>query len=262
MRIGNYEILKQIGEGGFARTYVARHVVLGELACLKQNLDISREDEALLLKEAKLLWHIHHYSLPTLRDFLKCKDGSYVLVMTFIEGKDLFKVVAEDFPRGLDPEHVCWIMQRLLNALHYLHFHGVIHGDVKPQNIMIRPDEHNAVLVDYGLATLKPKHRTHTEGYTPAFAAPEQLEGQPPIPETDLYCLGESMIYALGGNPAAVTYPKHVPRQLQTFINRLVVRDPLKRPRSAEALVMQLSDLRQEIFGRRRSEKTLELAMK
>ena len=133
--LGNYKVLKQIGEGGFARTYKAVHLILDEFACLKQNIDLSVEDTKLLINEAKLLWHIHHYSLPTLRDFIKSDDGSYVLAMTFVEGKDLFKVVEEDYPEGIDPEHVSWMLQRLLNSLHYLHFHGVIHGDVKPQNI-------------------------------------------------------------------------------------------------------------------------------
>ena len=61
--IGNYEVIKQIGEGGCARTYLARHVFLGEPACLKQNLEITKEEEEALLKEARVLWHIHHYSL-------------------------------------------------------------------------------------------------------------------------------------------------------------------------------------------------------
>lgn len=257
--IGNYKIIKQIGEGGFARTYLARHIILDEPACLKQNIGLSDDDVALLLKEAKLLWQIHHYSLPTLRDFIRCDDGSYALVMSFIKGKDLFKIVEEDYPKGIDPEHACWMTQRLLNALHYLHFHGIIHGDVKPQNIMIQAEEHNAVLVDYGLSTLLPKSHTRADGYTPAFAAPEQLEGKPPIPETDIYGLGLTMIYALGGNIAGKTFPATVPRELQDFFSEMVIVDPRKRPQSAEKLISPLSDLREKLFGRRRSEKKFKI---
>ena len=256
-RIGNYTVLKQIGEGGFARTYLARHTILGEMACLKQNIELSDVDVRLLKKEAKLLWHVHHHSLPTLRDFIQLDDGSYVMVMTFVEGKDLQKIVDEDYPEGIDPEHVCWMMQRLLNALHYLHYYGIIHGDVKPANIMIKPEEHNAILVDYGLATLKPRSRTKVEGYTPAFAAPEQVAGKPPIPETDIYGLGVSMIHALGGNYIGMTFPDSIPRKLQDFISQMVRRNPLDRPSSASELIRPLSDLREELFGSRSSGKTL-----
>lgn len=266
MKIGNYKLLKQIGEGGFARTYVAKHIILGELACIKQNLELSSEDEELLLKEAKLLWHIHHHSLPTLRDFIKCPDdGSYMMVMTFIKGKDLFKMIEEDYPGGIDPEHVCWMAQRLLNALHYLHFYAIIHGDVKPQNVMLTMDEegvsdHNAVLVDYGLATLRPGRKSKCPGCTPAFAAPEQVAGKPPLPETDIYGLGVSMIYALGGNFIGKTYPKHVPKELQDFFNQMVRHEPLKRPKTAEELIKPLSDLRLKLFGSRSSGKELKIS--
>jgi serine/threonine-protein kinase len=257
--IGNYEVIKQIGEGGFARTYLAKHRILGESACLKQNIELSTEDKKLLIEEAKLLWHIHHYSLPTLRDFIECPDGSFVLVMTFIHGKDLFKIVNEDYSHGIEPEHVAWMIQRLLNALHYLHFHGVIHGDVKPQNILIQPVEHNAVLVDYGLSSIRPTRASTTVGYTPAFAAPEQLKGKPALPQTDLYGLGASMVFALGGNHLSVTYPSGVPKKLQDFLNKLLIHDPIKRPNQADALVKELSDLRQDLFGRRSLDRDLKI---
>ena len=258
--IGNYEVIKQIGEGGCARTYLARHVFLGEPACLKQNLEITKEEEEALLKEARVLWHIHHYSLPTLRDYIKCDDGSFVLVMSFIKGKDLYKIIEEDFPEGIDPEHVCWMTQRLLNALHYLHFHGIIHGDVKPQNIIVKPEDHNAVLVDYGLASVRPRSRPPSPGCTPAFAAPEQLAGMPPIPETDLYGLGTTMIFALGGNIVGKIFPSHVHPLIKEFFDRLVLHDPMKRPKTASELIKPLSDIREKVFGRRTSSKELKIS--
>jgi len=256
-KIGNYEVIKEIGEGGFARTYLARHILLGETACLKQNIDLNDEDKRLLRNEAKLLWRIHHHSLPALRDYIELDDGSCVLVMTYINGKDLYKIVTDDYPKGIEPEHVCWIAQRLLNALHYLHFYGIIHGDVKPQNILILPKDHNAVLVDYGLSTINPKSRTKSVGCTEAFAAPEQIAGKPPIPETDIYGLGLTMMFALGGNVKSGIYPSSVPKDLQEYFNQMVVRDPRKRPQSAEELIKPLSELREKIFGRKSSGRDL-----
>lgn len=258
--IGNYEVLKQIGEGGFCRTYLCKHTLLGEMACLKQNIDLNEEDKKLLRNEAKLLWKLHHHSLPTLKDYIELDDGSCVLVMTFVKGKDLYKIVTEDFPSGIDPEHVCWMTQRLLNALHYLHFYGIIHGDVKPQNILIVPKEHNAVLVDYGLSTLCPKSRTKTLGCTEAFAAPEQLAGKPPIPETDIFGLGMTMLFTLGGNVKSGVYPASVPKELQNYFNQMIVRDPKKRPQTAEELVKPLSELREKLFGRKSSGKDLKIS--
>jgi serine/threonine protein kinase len=260
MKIGNYELVRQLGEGGFGRTYLARHCILDEPACIKQNLEISPDDEALLVSEAKILWNLHHHSLPTLRDFMKVDDGSYVLAMSYVKGKDLFRLITEDYPDGLESEHVCWIAQRLLNALHYLHFNGIVHSDVKPQNIIIQPDEHNAVLVDYGLSTVRPGRKSAAQGYTEAFAAPEQIQGKPPLPETDIYGLGISMLFALGGNIKGKTYPPDVPAPLREFFNAFLLHDPMKRPKGALEQVKILSDLREKLFGRRTSGKDLKIS--
>jgi serine/threonine protein kinase len=91
-KIGSYEVLKEIGSGGFARTYLCKHSLLGEMACLKQNIDLNDEDKVLLRNEAKLLWRIHHHSLPTLRDYIELDDGSCVLVMTYIKGKTCIRL--------------------------------------------------------------------------------------------------------------------------------------------------------------------------
>src|SRR3989344_3661483 len=93
MRIGNYDIVRKIGEGGFAKTYEGRHIYLDEKSCLKQNIDVSDEDAALLKEEVKKMWDLHHHSLPAMRDYFKLKDGSHIMVMSFIEGKTLEEAV-------------------------------------------------------------------------------------------------------------------------------------------------------------------------
>lgn len=256
-QVGNYKLIKKIGEGGCARTYLVEHVILGEKACLKQNIDIRPVFTKALLAEAKLLWQIHHHSLPTLRDVIDIGDGSYAIVMTFIEGKDLHKVVSEDYPDGLHPEHICWITQRLLNALHYLHSHGIVHCDVKPQNIIIKPDEHNAVLVDYGISCARPSKYSEPTGHTPDYAAPELVAGKPPIPEVDIYGLGATMLFALGGDIAAKTFPKTVPQELQDFFGKMLCFNPKDRPTDANALIEPLVKIREKLFGRRSSGRKL-----
>jgi len=248
--IGNYKIVREIAEGGFGRTYEARHLLLDEKACLKQNLKMTAEDEKLLRQEAKLLWNIHHYSLPAMRDYFKSPDGSFIMAMSFVEGKTLEHSVKKH--TAIHPEDVCWISQRILNALNYLHYHGIIHGDVKPANIIVQPQLHNAFLVDYGLASLRPKRYSAAIGYTPIFAAPEFTQGKSPLPSSDLYSLGLTMMYVLGGDPIAKKMPDHVPQPIQKFFKQFVVHDPLERPDwQKQDLVERLSDIRYEVFGRR-----------
>ncbi len=249
-RLGNYEMIREIAKGGFGRTYEARHIYLDEKACLKQNLNVSKEDALLMIREAKLMWGINHYSLPAMRDFFPAGDGSYIIAMSFVEGKNLEQIVSKH--KGIVPEDVSWIAQRSLNALHYLHFHGIIHGDVKPQNIIVQPAVHNAYLVDYGLSSIRPSSGTRALGWTPVFVPPEIEAGKPPIPESDIYGLGLTLIYALGGNPVTKVLPKGVPDAFANFILDMVKFDPTERPNWEKVdLIQKLSDIRQSAFGRR-----------
>ncbi|MBS3164889.1 serine/threonine protein kinase [Candidatus Woesearchaeota archaeon] len=250
MKIGNYKVIRQIGEGGFARTYEAEHLVLGKRACLKQNLSLSDLDAEVLKEEAALLWDVHHHSLPQMKDFFRAPDGSCILVMDFVEGRNLEELVGAKGP--LHPEDASWVMQRLLQALHYLHSKGIVHSDVKPQNIIVQPKQHNAVLVDYGLSSFRPSGDTRPLGYTEAWAAPELLLGKPPLPESDLYGAGMALLYALGGDILTKSIPDSVPAPLREFCESLLKYDAKERPRwESVDLVKRLSDIRQEAFGRR-----------
>ncbi|MFW5746061.1 MAG: serine/threonine protein kinase [Nanoarchaeota archaeon] len=250
MQIGNYEVQSLIGEGGFARAYKVRHVQLDEPACLKQSINVSAQDTELLRREAKLLWGLNHHSLPSVKDFFEVGDGSSAYVMNYVSGRSVEELVADQGP--IHPEDMCWVAQRTLQALHYLHANGVVHSDVKPQNIIVQPQTHNAVLLDYGLSAFRPKGDSRPIGYTQVFAAPELQRGMPPLPESDFYGMGMTMLYGIGGDPVSQSYPKTVPDRIRDFCDSLLVYDPLKRPRWEQVdLVGELSDIRQEVFGRR-----------
>lgn len=253
MIIGSYEIVRQIGEGGFGRTYEARHVRRPKIkACLKQNLNLTDEDAELLGQEAELLAAFTHQSLPAFRDFHAGPDGSYLLAMQFIEGKTLDHSVKKH--KAINPEDITWVTQRTLQALYCLHSNGVIHGDVKPNNIIVQPEKHNAYLVDFGLSSIRPKATSKAIGYTSVFASPEVVDGKPPLPESDLYSLGLTMTYALGGDPITKYIPDHVPAALREYYRQLMEFRPLDRPTWEKGdLIAKLSDIRQEVFGRRRT---------
>ena len=255
--IGQYRIIEKIAEGGFGITYKGEHTWLGTPVCIKHCSRISAEMDRVLEQEACAVWDLRHYAIPVMRDILRLEDGSSALVMSYIEGPTLEEIV--EAKGRLDPEHVVWIMQRILNALQYLHFHGVVHGDIKPQNIIIQPDKHMAVLVDYGLAMVKPKADDESIGYTEIYSPPEQVEGDPLIPETDLYSLGMMALYALNNNERRTRAKKlgtTVPKPMRDFLMRLIARDTLSRPNwgNTPGLMESFETMRVEAFGRAHSE--------
>jgi serine/threonine-protein kinase len=251
--IGNYRIIKRIGKGGFGTIFQAEHVLLGEKACLKQNNDATPEAAELLRKEAKLLWRLSEYhSIPSSKDLLKAGPDSYAMVMSYIDGKTLDEIVKDG--RHLHPEDACWVAERLLGALHYCHYNGVIHSDVKPENIFIEPAKRDIKLIDFGLAACGPTSRTLPLGYTPRYAAPELQLGKPPVPETDIYGAGMVLLYSLGGNVELRSLPADTPPAIAEFCTRLIQYDPTQRPNWEQENIMQtLSDIRLKVFGRRHS---------
>ncbi len=254
--IGPYRIIREIAQGGFARTYEGEHTLVGERVCLKHCLYTSPQDESILLQEAKTVWNLRHHALPAMRDMVRTDDGSMILVMSYIPGPTLEQVVKK--VGRIHPEHVAWITDRVLNALHYMHSHGVVHGDVKPQNIIIDEAAHFAYLVDFGLSLVKPSSSSSSKGYTPLFAPPEEIAGKTLIPESDLYSLGMTMLYALNGGDVALVQGRKisslVPSQMGEFIRRLLAKDVLSRPNwQKEDLSDSFRTMRKEAFGRERS---------
>lgn len=251
--IKNYKVLRQIGEGGFGRVFQAEHLILREKACIKQNIISSIGDVELLRYEAKLLWKLDEYhSIPNIKDFIQLDRENAVLIMSYIEGRTLEDVVEEK--GAFHPEDACWITERLLGALRFAHYYGIIHSDVKPQNVFIEPRKHDIKLIDFGLASYKPRGITRALGYTPRYAAPELANGSPPIPETDFYGVGIVMLRALGGDVMKKGFRDDTPKEIVDFCNQLLKYDPLERPNwEEEDIVKKLSDIRLKVFGRRHS---------
>jgi serine/threonine protein kinase len=247
--IGNYKVSNVIGEGGFGKTYLAEHAILKKKVVIKQSLFKSEEAQNIILNEASLLWDVNYWALPTVKDVIINEDGDVLMIMTYIEGEELYKYIEENGP--VDIETACWISQRILSALYYLHFAGIVHRDVKPANIIVDFKKHIASLVDFGLSKLKPDGSPDESGYTPYFASPEQIEGKPPIPESDIYSLGMTMIYIIGGDIRSNRLPDDLPPLLEDFIYSLVRQDPAKRPKNCKELNNQLGEIREKIFSRK-----------
>lgn len=253
--IGSYKLLNVIAEGGFGRTYKAEHVILKESVCLKDCSNVSLQDTQMLIDECKTTWDLRHYAIPAMRDLIKMEDGRVLLVMSYIEGPTLEQLVKKI--GRIDPEHVAWIAERILNATLYLHRNGVVHGDIKPQNVIVQPDKHMAVLVDYGLSMVKPTSKSENKGYTPFFAPPEAIDGKALVPESDYYSIGMTMVYALSGGTDFVEkkmVPSDIPDDICNFIKKMIARSIENRPQyPKEDIVDIFIEAREKSFGRRRS---------
>jgi tRNA A-37 threonylcarbamoyl transferase component Bud32 len=231
-RVGErYRVIKLLGQGGMGAVYHAWDTRLNRPVALKEMVPQSGLDASMLAQlrqqfqqEAQILATLTHFSLVRVTDYLSWGGNEY-LAMDFVEGESLAERIQRE---GAQPEAqvLIWASQ-LLDALAYCHERGVIHRDIKPQNIIITP-ENMAVLVDFGLVKLwdprDPRTRTVMRGAgTPEYAPPEQYDmglGHTD-PRSDIYSLGATLYQALTGqvpptatqrmaNPSSFVPPRHV----------------------------------------------------
>jgi serine/threonine protein kinase len=257
MNVGSYTVERKIGEGTFGRTFLGVHRLLGRSVCIKQEKTGNPTYQALFRREAELLWSITHVSLPTLKDFMVEDEYGMLAVMSYVEGENLDAFVRAHGP--IDDEHIVWILLRVLDALSYLHYHGIIHSDVKPLNIILHPREHNAILVDFGIAVVRPDGNARAFGGTKDYAPPEFALGLPPLPASDLYSLGKTAIFLAGGDPATGTMPSGMHDGLRALIRSWTLHDSLARPQDARVVADMLVSERARWYGRTTTRECLKL---
>lgn len=255
--IGNFRVIEKIAEGGFGQTFRGVHIPTGGPVCIKLSHPVDPRDRAfytsILKNEALAMWGLRHFAIPTVHDFVELADGRCALVTSFIPGVTLEKVVQK--LGRLPPVHLAWIVDRIFNACRYFHFYNRIHGDIKPANIILQPEDHTAVMVDFGLSMIDPTADKISRGYTEFYSPPEQVDGGVLLPESDFYSLGMTMIYMLTGSLDCVRQ-KRIPQNVAVdsriinFIARLTKDNPLERPRwEQEDLWYAWMDVRVQVFG-------------
>lgn len=222
-----YGVLALLGQGGMGAVYKARDLRLNTFVAIKELLpppglapEMLTRLRAQFAQEANVLARLNHPHLVTVNDYFE-EGGKSYLVMRFVDGVSLADCIARE---GTIPEAqvLIWATQ-ILDALAYCHAQRVLHRDVKPQNIIIRPDG-CAVLVDFGLVKLwnpaDPQTRTAIRGAgTPEYAPPEQYSqrGGHTDPRSDIYSLGATLYHALVGRaPLSVTDRMAFPQQFKT----------------------------------------------
>jgi serine/threonine protein kinase len=209
---GRYQVIALLSsQGGMSAVYEVMDNTLNVRCALKEMLPYPGTSGSALpelrgqfQQEARLLASLRHPNLPRVSNHFE-EGGNAYLVMDFIYGRRLDEVAAQE--GGLAEDEVLDWARQLMEALAHCHERGVIHRDVKPQNVMITW-QGQAVLVDFGLAKLvdpdDPRTRTVMRGLgTPEYAPPEQYDTRKggTDPRTDIYSLGATLYHALAGTP-------------------------------------------------------------
>ncbi|MBD2507746.1 serine/threonine protein kinase [Nostoc muscorum FACHB-395] len=220
-----YVIVRQIGQGGFGRTYLAEDVnrfrelcVLKEFSPQVQTAYVVQKAEELFEREASVLYKLQHPQIPRFRELLRLNLGGkeyLFLVQDYVEGETYNSLLNARLQQGLrfTEAEVRQLLQQILPVLEYIHSLGVIHRDISPDNLMLRTVDKLPVLIDFGgvkqvVATVA------SEYYQPAmvasspsptllgkvgFAPPEQMQTGLVSPHSDLYALAATMLVLLTG---------------------------------------------------------------
>lgn len=237
---GKYKILNKIGQGGMSVVYLAMNERANKQWAIKEvrkdgvkNFDVVKQG---LTVETDLLKKLHHPNLPSIIDVID-GDGTFLIVMDYIEGRHLESVIQEYGAQNQE-DVIEWAKQ-LCDVLAYLHsrIQPVIYRDMKPSNIMLKPDG-KVMLIDFGTAReFKETSVADTTCLgTQGYAAPEQYGGQGQTDaRTDIYCLGATLYHLLTGhNPGEPPYEMYPIRywnqDLSSGLEEIILKCTQKNP--------------------------------
>lgn len=266
---GKYRLLSVIGRGGMSIAYMAINEKANKTWAIKEVrkdgvLDYEAVKQGLIV-ETDMLKKLKHPNLPSIVDVIE-DDTSFLIVMDYIEGVSLQKAL-EETGTQLQQDVIEWAKQ-LSDVLGYLHSRvpPIIYRDMKPANIMLKPDG-NLTLIDFGTAReFKVKNLADTTCLgTVGYAAPEQFGGMGQTdPRTDIYCLGATLYHLVTGcNPSEPPYEIKPIREinpglssgLEKIIQKCTQRNPDDRYQSAAELSFALDHYEQIDDLYRRSQK-------
>jgi eukaryotic-like serine/threonine-protein kinase len=268
--VGPYKIGRQIGEGGLAKVYLARHSLLNRDCALK----ILRPDRSnsqnlhRFAREVQLACRLTHPNSISIYDSGIMADGSFYCAMEFIAGYTLQQIVEIDGPQA--PTRVAKVIYEVCRSLREAHSQGMVHRDIKLQNVMLceRGGEFDCVKVlDFGLAKeISPEKHFATETRvlvgTPMYIAPERIADPGCLdPRSDIFSLGvlahilvtgkdslasqssiEAMYKALKQKPVlpSTDCDRSIPPELDQLIYGCQLRDPDARPQSVDIIMERL----------------------
>ncbi len=261
-KIGRYEIIRELGQGGMAVVYLARDPLMGRQVAVKLLPRQLTFDESLrdrFQREARIVASLEHPAIVPVHDFGEFNEQPY-LVMRYMVGGSL-RDYTEDERQSL-PE-IVRILSPLSHALDRAHSQHIIHRDLKPDNILFDGDE-NPYLSDFGIARLSEGTQTTSIMGTPAYMSPEQIKGDVELDgRSDIYALGVILFEMLSGEqPYTADTPtqvmiKHIlepvpmildrasdlPPMTQLVIERAMAKERDDRYSRAEELLQAVKEL-------------------
>src|SRR5215475_5017053 len=189
-KIGKYEILEQIGVGGFGAVYKGRDPFIKRTVAIKTCQLNDEEVKSRFFREAELAGNLHHRHITTIYDF-GVENGIPYIVQEFLTGEDLDKQIKRG--DAVPVLRKVEILMAVAEGLHYAHEAQIVHRDIKPANIRILEDG-NVKIMDFGIAkSLETESNLTQTGITlgtSAYLAPEQIRGEPVDRRTDVFALG------------------------------------------------------------------------
>ena len=251
-QIAGYLLEQEIGRGGMGVVYRAHDVALERSVALKllsPGLAEDRDFRERFLVESRLAASLEHPNVVPIHDAGEA-DGQLYLAMRYVEGTDLKRLLHEEDP--LSPARAIAICSQIADALDAAHARGLVHRDVKPSNVLLDEHEH-AYLADFGLtrrlADQAPGFEAGLSLGTPAYVAPEQIEGKEVDGRADQYSLACLLHECLTGEPPfprgseAATLFAHLEEQppappgLESVLPKALAKDPEERYASCAELI-------------------------
>ena len=257
---GKYSIDREIGRGGMGIVYLAREVHLDRPVAIKLLPPDRASDPTLrerFLREARLAAKLSHPNIIPIHA-VDDASGFVFYVMTFIDGETLAQRVRMRGP--LPGSEGVRVLREVAWALGHAHAQGVVHRDVKPDNILLESATGRVLVADFGIAAAAGDPLGDGVTGTPEFMSPEQALGKDLDARSDLYGLGVTAFYMFSGRlpfegktpteilarqvteapPSLASLGLSVPRKVALLVDRCLAKDPEHRPTSAEALAEQL----------------------
>ncbi len=266
-QLGQYEVVNMIGKGGMATVYMGRQIAMNRTVAIKILPRNFTHDDSFMRRfrrEGEIVANLEHLHILPVYDYGEF-DGMPYIVMRYLEGGS----VKERVRQGPLPWHeVIRLSTQVASALDYAHGKGVVHRDVKPNNILL--DTHdNAYLSDFGLAKILMEGAggeysasgTGSMVGTPAYMAPEMLGGGKPTPRIDIYGLGVSVFEMITGQipfpadtpiaqllahtqrpvPSLLRFNPELPSEVDAVIQKAMAKYPSQRHQTAGEFAAELS---------------------
>lgn len=260
-----YRVERELGAGGMARVYLGRDHVLNRhiaIKVLRPDVDFDALARARFEREVHFAARLAHPHIVDVYDVGE-HEGTPYIVMEYVRGETLRRIIDEEAP--FSPDDVAALIEQIAAALDHAHDRGVIHRDVKPQNIIVN-EQGVAKILDFGIAGGVDDHPIYASSShgTPAYIAPEVLAGRSPSPVSDVYALGILAFEMLTGKlpfqaphatalalahfqsepPPPSRFNRSLPSECDRIVLNALVKQPSQRIGSAGQFATELTNWR------------------